>query len=407
MSSARPRILFAWELGANFGHASNVAEVARALGDRADAVVVAKDPVSFRKISPDVAVELLPAPRAQPRPPPTQQELGRSFSDDLRNVGWGDAGELTALLESWNAIIRLVKPDIIAMQAAPTAALAAHGGAAKTALFGYGYDLPPRISPLPPFYYWTENAAAGLDQREAAVLANANTARAAFDQPGFDRFADILQTDSYMIGCYPEIDPYNPRSQFEAERPLYYGQLATTDVGQDVRWRDKADHRLFAYLQPSHAATKTALEGFASLGPEWDCIVSAPSLPQPVLTAMQRPHLRIIGGPVRLDRILRDCHVAVTHGGGGTLGAFLAAGVPQVCLPTHAEQIMAARALATQGLAFGMLGKFGPAEVRQTVERVIATPQMRTGARAAAKRLKQQNLLEPAKRIAAELLRLA
>lgn len=407
MAGARPRILFAWELGANFGHASNVAEVVRTLGDRIDPIVVAKDPVSFRKIAPDVQAELLPAPRAQARPAPVREALGRSYPDDLRHVGWADAQELTALTESWSALFRMAKPDIIAMQAAPTAALAAAGGSAKTAQFGYGYDLPPRISPMPPFYFWMDNMAEGLEAREAAILANANAARKALGLSGFDRFADILDADAYLLGCYPDIDPYNPRSQFEEARPAYYGQLATTNVGQSVDWRADAEHRLFAYVQADKATAKLALEAFAGLGGHWDCIVASPGLPDAFVQQMSRPHLRIINGPVRLDRILKDCHIAVTHGGGGTLGAFLAAGVPQVCLPTHAEQIMAARALANLGLGFGMLGKFGANDIRQMVERVVATPDMRKRTRAAAKRLKQQNLLEPSKRIGAELLRLA
>lgn len=406
MTGVPPHILFAWELGANFGHASNVAEVARELQGRARLTVVAKDPVSFRQIAPDLDVDLLPAPRSQPQPPPAADDRALSYSDDLRQVGWRDARDLAALIESWDAIFRLTRPDAIALQAAPTAGLTALGHDAKTAMFGYGYDLPPRTDPLPALFHWTDQTNVDLAAREARVTATANQALAALGRKPIERFRDVLAVDKYLIGCFPEIDPYAPRMQFETERPVYYGQLSTVDIGHEVAWRDGAAHRLFAYLRPAHGVAKLGIEALQSLPADWDCIVSVPGLPTRMYESFARPHLRLFDGPVRLDRLLGDCHVALTHGGGGTLAAFVAAGVPQVCLPTQAEQVMAARALATHGLSLGLVGKFGAKDVRDAIVRVASLPQMRQKARAVAKTLKRDNLLNPGKRIAAELLRL-
>ena len=40
----RPRILFAWELGENLGHASKITEIVRALNGRAQVTVAAQRP---------------------------------------------------------------------------------------------------------------------------------------------------------------------------------------------------------------------------------------------------------------------------------------------------------------------------------------------------------------------------
>ena len=40
----KPRILFAWELGANLGHATVIMKVAAALADCADLFIAARDP---------------------------------------------------------------------------------------------------------------------------------------------------------------------------------------------------------------------------------------------------------------------------------------------------------------------------------------------------------------------------
>lgn len=406
MSDGRPHILFAWELGANYGHASNIAEVGRRLIEHARVTVVAKDPVSFRQIAPDLDVTLLQAPRAQPRPPPAPDDFGVSYADDLRHVGWDDGAELAALVETWNGLLDMARPDLVAFQAAPTAALACHGRDVKRAFFGYGYDLPPRVDPLPPFFHWSDQAQDAVAAKERAVLETANAALSALGRPRMDRFQDMLAVDGYLIGSFPEIDPYGPRTQFGEDRPTYYGQLSTTNVGQELDWRADSGKRLFAYLRPTHDSTKLALEALPRLPPEWDCILSIPGAPADVQAKASRPNIRIVDGPARLDRLLKDCDICMSHSGNGVVAAFLAAGVPQVVLPTQAEQVMTARALAQNQLSIGLVGQFGATEIVNAIQRIASLPQMRQKARAVAKRLKRDNLLEPDKRIAQALIRL-
>lgn len=101
-----PRILFAWELGAHFGHASKIAEIARALEERAEIWVAARDPAGFRAIAPDIPVKLVAAPAAAPRPPVSAEDQGISYPDDLRHVGWAEAAPLAALMEAWRLSTR-------------------------------------------------------------------------------------------------------------------------------------------------------------------------------------------------------------------------------------------------------------------------------------------------------------
>lgn len=406
MTDDRPHILFAWELGANYGHAANIAEVGRRLVDRARVTVVAKDPVSFRQIAPDLDATLLQAPRAQTRPPPAPDDLGVSYADDLRHVGWDSVGELAALAETWDGLIGMARPDLVAIQAAPTAALACRGHGVKRAFFGYGYDVPPRIDPLPPFFHWSDHSTDAVAAKEATILETANAALTRLGKPTMAQFRELFEADGYLIGSFPEIDPYAPRAQFGDDRPTYYGQLATTSIGQELDWREDSGKRLFAYLRPAHEATKLALEALPRLPPEWDCILSIPGLPADILAKASRPNIRIVDGPARLDRLLKDCDICMSHSGNGLVAAFLAAGVPQVLLPTQAEQVMTARALAQNQLSIGLVGQFGAPDILNAIQRIAGLPQMRQKARAVAKRLKRDNLLEPDKRIAQALFRL-
>ncbi len=406
VNTPKSKILFAWELGLSLGHASSIAEVVRGLDGRAEATVAAKSPVDFRRIAPDADVTLLPAPAGRVRPPANPADNGVNFADDLRHVGWGDANELAALLESWRALIRLAGPDLVAAQAAPTAALAARSLGLPTAIFGNGYDCPPRTSPLPPFYYWAKEARTDIGAREATVIATANTALAAVGAAPIESFAALFRECAYLISGFEDIDGYAPRSQFEAEPPAYLGQLTTTDVGRTVMWRDGGAQRLFAYLQPANANTKLALEAFAALPPNWDVVAVIPGIPPDIAKRYAQPHVRVLDEPARLDRLMPDCDVGVGHGTSGVATVFLASGTPQVCLPTHAEQVLSARSLGANGLSIGLAGRYGAGNIRDAIFKAAGSADMRKRCRAVAKRLSRDDLLRPGARIADALLRL-
>lgn len=398
-TGAKPRLLFAWELGANYGHATNLVEVIREIGDKAHVLVAAKDPVTFRRIAPGLDVDLLPAPVAEQKPP-GPDDLGRSYSDDLRHCGWSDPLELAALTESWGALIRLAKPDLIVGQAAPTALLAARGMDVKTAVFGSGYDCPPPTTPMPAFFYWTERANEGLAEKEARVVDTANRALLATGRPPLEAFADILRDAVLFLSSFPEIEAYAPRARFHDREPEYYGRTATTDVGLAPEWRAGAKHRVFAYVRGANPPGRAAVEACAALPPEWDAIVVAPGLDAAAQREFARPHLRILTEPARLDAVLQDCDVGVGHGSNGVASVYVAAGIPQVCLPLHAEQVMCARAVATHGLALGLVGRYGAKEIGEAIQRAVDLPDLKTKAEAVAARLRQADLLRPGERIA-------
>jgi len=120
-----PRILFAWEAGENFGHVSKIAEVARSLTGRAEVLAAVRNPIALRQIAPDLPVTVLPAPAAPPQAPTAGDDAGRSYPDVLRHIGWSSPQTLGPLVEAWRNMFALARPDVLVVQAAPTALLAA------------------------------------------------------------------------------------------------------------------------------------------------------------------------------------------------------------------------------------------------------------------------------------------
>lgn len=58
---SRPKILFSWEMGANFGHVSKICEVAVLLTEQFEIIIAARHPVAVRQLYPDLPITLLAA----------------------------------------------------------------------------------------------------------------------------------------------------------------------------------------------------------------------------------------------------------------------------------------------------------------------------------------------------------
>ncbi|MEQ9121221.1 MAG: hypothetical protein RIM80_01455, partial [Alphaproteobacteria bacterium] len=267
-----------------------------------------------------------------------------------------------------------------------------------------GAYCPPPTSPMPAFFYWTERASDGLAEKEARVVETANRALRATGRPPDETFADIIRDAALFLSSYPEIEAYAPRAQFHDREPEYYGRTATTDVGLAPAWRAGAKHRVFGYVRGNNPPGRAAVEACAALPPYWDAIVVAPGLDAAAQKELARPHLRILTEPARLDTVLRDCDVGVSHGSNGVASVYVAAGIPQVCLPLHAEQVMCARAVATNGLALGLVGRYGAKEIGEAIQRTVDLPHLKTKAESVARRLRQADLLRPGERIGKGLL---
>lgn len=401
-----PRILFAWEAGENFGHVSKIAEVARCLTGRAEVLAAVRNPIALRQIAPDLPVTVLPAPAAPPHAPMAGEDAGRSYPDVLRHIGWSSPETLSPLLEAWRNLFALAQPDVLVAQAAPTALLAAQGLGLRTAMFGSGFDAPPRAHPMPSFYHWDKAANTPPVDREAKVLEVANRVLDNVGAPQLQRFCDLLQTDAYLLATFAEIDHYSPRTAFEPTPPPYLGQLFTLNQGAQMTWRPKARRRILAYLRPRTSPFEAAVKALARLDGTHDIILAAPGASAQLAERLQPTAIRLCSGPVRLDQLLAECDLGISHASNGMAAVFAMAGAPQLCLPTHAEQIMVAYAIARQKLGLGLVGQFGTDAVHDALNTLLGSTAMHLQAQQTAARLQTTLPANPGKVLADAVLAL-
>ncbi|MEM9060546.1 MAG: hypothetical protein AAGD13_08775 [Pseudomonadota bacterium] len=402
-----PRILFAWEMGENFGHVSKIAETARALHGRAELWVAVRNPIALRQMAPDLDVKVLAAPAAPPHGPISAQDAGLSYPDALRHVGWAQPRDLAPLVEAWRSLFSLVRPDVLVAQAAPTSLLAARGLDLTTAMIGSGFDAPPRAHPMPSFYHWDPKLKAPTIERETGVLKTANSVLLELGAPKLDRFCDLLDTDAYLLATFTEIDHYAPRDAFEPAHPEYLGQLITSDKGAELRWRADAQHRILAYLRPTGRPFEAGAKALEQLDARFDVILACPGAPPGMAERLAKSTVRLVDGPVRLDGLIEDCDLGISHASNGIAAAFIMTGVPQIGLPNHSEQIMVAQAVGRSRLGFGLAGQYGVNEVLRTIDTVLSSDGIRSTAWKTGKRLSAQFPDGPTPALANAILNLA
>lgn len=132
-------------------------------------------------------------------------------------------------------------------------------------------------------------------------------------------------------------------------------------------------------------------------------MLAVPGLPAGAAGSLRAAGLRVVDGPVRLDRLLPGADLLVSHASNGIVAAGLTAGVPQVLLPTQTEQAMLARVLGAQNLGIALPLRSDA----QAAAGAIAQELRDAPLRAATETIAASSNADPAGTVAARLLAVA
>jgi UDP:flavonoid glycosyltransferase YjiC (YdhE family) len=313
---------------------------------------------------------------------------------------------LAGLIRSWNDLYDIIKPDLLITEAAPTALLAARGHKFKTMMFGGSYDVPAKSVPMPPLRYWEKNDPQMLAAREAEALGIVNEALKQVGKKPLKNIAESLKVDVEYLTMFEELDHYPMRKDIETKTPNYIGNFYTEDTGAAMKWNADASKRIFAYIRPGSAGFEQTLKVLSTLPKSIDCIIAAPGIPPALKAKIEKPHIRIVDGAVKLSSILKKCDLGICHASNGISCAFALNGVPQLLLPSHIEQFMFAKAVGRNKLGRGVVGNFGPEKIAEVMKVLLDDPQYLIASKAFAKKYKGFKPENIADEIAKDLLKL-
>lgn len=331
-----PSILFAWELGANLGHAKPLAAIAQRLGDDVRITIAARDLVQARTAFDGTSATLLQAPVWPDHRHFGSQTGETSYLDILVHIGFADPAKLASVTAAWLALLDLVKPDAIVADHSPALLFAAYIREIPVVHVGTGFTMPPvNYDRLPPLR--ADRAPIMPESRIVSVMAEV----AAHHASRVPRaLLDIFHTRGRVVFGCPELDAYAPfRNEPVCLPPEPLPAFAEPPV----------EPRLFAYLGPEVPNIDRLMQVLAALDVPLEVYLRGE------LTALSR-FLALRGHTVHqkppsiADALPKASHI-IAGGGAFTCHAALAAGRPLLSLPLHNEAELNTTAMQRLGVA--------------------------------------------------------
>lgn len=366
------RIVFACDLGENHGHLWRLLPIARALQSHGHEVMFGLTPMAAagRYLAPH-GIRSFACPR-----PVGVAALGReiaTYADILAVHGAAQADLLGRMVQDWQNLYAALRADLIVIDHAPFALLAARRAGICSVQVGDGFTIPPTLSPAPCFRPWETGAAEARAKTQASVERNV---QALFDLP---QSLSLSLTASYTrLLTWPELDHY---AAWRPAGSAFLGPMPQPDEGETLTWQRPASARVFVYLH-MQPWLDTVLAALADCDAEVIAVIPGAGAD---LTNRHR-NLKLYRQPVRLASLLADCTLAITHAGHGTALNCLLAGVPMLLLPLHVEQLMVTERVAALGAGLGILPAYVETRFGEVLNKMLRNPRYGEAAFAAAKR---------------------
>jgi UDP:flavonoid glycosyltransferase YjiC (YdhE family) len=358
------RILLAWELGSNLGHLSRLLPVAQKLKERGHEVLVAgRDLMLATEILAPAGIRFIQSPtvgggrEASPQP--------QSYADILLLNGWESPPRLWGVVQAWGNLFRLFRPDVVVVDFAPTALLAARILALRCSLLGTGFEMPPLEAPLRAFPGFEGVALEKARTADAQALDIANRVLEAYQAPPLAALCDLFRTERRWLTTFAELDQYGPRPE-----ETYVGPIGNIGRGEPVEWTPGYRYRVLAYLRPGMARLPEILRALAG---ESDAAVvcAAPGISPEISQGLIRPGFQYVPRPVSFRALLPDASVLLSYAPAASVAQSLLEGVPQLMAPMHVEAQMTAVRVAALGAGLILRGRETELQMTATLRRVL------------------------------------
>ncbi|MHB8149267.1 MAG: glycosyltransferase [Desulfobulbia bacterium] len=325
------RVLLAWELGENYGHLSTLLPLARMLRQRKhEPIFVVRDlAVASVLLGKEFSFLQAPLPSESNR----QSRVPVSYADILSGRGFGKRDVLAGILHAWQVLFDLVKPEMVVAQFAPTAIVAARQASIPSLQMDTGFECPPEVRPYPCFRPWMKITREALLEREDALLQTINVVCGWRSED----LRTALRADLSLLITLQELDHYSGR-----RGGRYIGPIFSHNTGEKFAWQHTTGKRVFVYLRPFPELRALLAELRQSRA---EVIAVIPGIDRELADSFSSEQFRIISQQVRLETLLSQADLVVSHGGHGLTSAFLLQGVPLLVFPIMIEQWMTARNL--------------------------------------------------------------
>jgi hypothetical protein len=386
------RLLFCWELGANFGHLSAIAAASGQLAAAGFEITFVAADIHAASIALGPEASLFQSP-IWPKHRHHGAPIGLvSYGDLLAYFGFDDPDVLGTMIDAWRRIFDLARPDILVIDHGPTAILAARLAGLPAVAMGTGFTMPPLDYPGFPIIR-SDQPAAVPEGRMLEAIAKAFAARG--KQVGAATLPGCFATPERIIMGLPELDPYQSFRRETLSQP----------PGGFCAPAPDAPPSIFAYLGAD-------LPGFA----EKLQILCDSELPLEIFvrdgSRMHHEFIRLRGkiaheGPADMREVLPRVSHVISEGGAMTASMAMAAGKPNLMLTRHGETRLNAALVVRLGTGREMEATADVNRFRSDLKGFLADRNLVERAADVAKVLATRKLPDAGEQLLAALGRLA
>ena len=340
-------IVFAWELGAGYGHITSFLPFAKELRQRGHRVSwILRDTSNFHMLSNNCEDAVFQAPVYIPKD--KGREVINNYSDLLYRHGYRKTDELVMLLRSWECLFDQLNPDLLVCDHSPTALLASREYDFSVASIGIGFFCPPDCSPLPSLQLSNSILHETLQQSDEVVLSVINSAMESLGRSALLQVSSLFDIDEHFLCTFPELDHYSRRDQNS-----YWGAYGGGESGEAPVWPKAKGPRIFVYLQKNRVSTEYVLKALENLG--WPSIVHFTRSLQSKNCGHDNDTISYSAKHLDIEKVCQGADLIICHASHGTVSMALLAAIPLLLFPSHQEQLILSHRLRQYGL--GLVGE--------------------------------------------------
>lgn len=378
LAQTHARLLFCWELGANYGHLSNLALLQHDLQQEGCELVFAVSNLQVARevLGPDARIVQAPVwPDFVHRGP---RVIVTGYSDILSLAGFSEPAILAPVVDAWLTLFDLVKPDVVVIDHGPAAHLAARISGISAIAVGSGFTLPPLDYPtFPPLR--SDLAPSIPEARLLSVARGILSGRGVTDLP--ETLPEVFRTDARLPIGLPELDPYRSFRRESFYAPAKGFAEPTPSSGR----------RLFVYLGRELPQLEARIQVIGDL--DVPAVIHLRG-GDPVLTQFLRMRGKtVLDRPADVRGLLASISHVLSQGGAMLASEALAAGRPHFTLPTQFESSLNTNLLVNAGYGRTLAAENADNDTfRQQLQRFLADDELATRTLSYAKLLAQRPL---------------
>ncbi len=241
------RVLCAWELGGALGHLARFRVLADLLSARGhEAVFALRELGSAELMLGRTRYRWFRAPLLTPVFQPRVRPC--TYTEILLQHGYADPLRITGQVNGWLALMEVARPDLVLLDYAPTARIAAVIADIPTATVSGsgGFVCLPDVSPAPPYYPQAPEAGRRAAQAEVRVLKSVNSILEDYGCAPLAACWQLTSSNHDFICTLTEADIY---ADLRTDR-TYYPFACHSPQFLVPNWRSGARRTIFAYLKP-------------------------------------------------------------------------------------------------------------------------------------------------------------